>query len=64
MSKRIRKDPEFTGPFADMCRAFVQYKRDQGFRYNGTINILHSFDNFSKDFAVHNCEISMELALA
>ena len=64
MSKRIRRDPEFTGPFAEMCHAFVQYKRDQGFQYNGAINILHSFDNFSKDFSVHNYEISMELALA
>ena len=51
-SKRIRKDPEFTGPFADMCRAFVQYKRDQGFQYNGSINILHSFDNFSNPAVV------------
>ena len=64
MSKRVRKDPSFDGPFAEMCRAFVSYKRSLGVQYNGQIQLLHSFDNFSKDFTVNDYEISMELAEA
>ena len=60
MSKWVRKDPEFDGPFAEMCRAFVSYKRSLGVQYNGQIHLLHSFDDFSKDFTVNDYEISME----
>lgn len=64
MSKRIRKDPQFNGPFAEMCKAFVAYKRKQGFAYNGQIYILHGFDEFSKNFNIQNYEIPIELAQA
>lgn len=64
MSKRLRKDPQFDGPFADMCRSFVEYKRKQGYSYDGQIYILRSFDNFSKNFDIQNYEITAELTHA
>ena len=63
MSKRIRKDPEFNGPFAPMCREFVNYKRMQGYSYDGQIHILRLFDNFSKNYDVVSYEIREKLAL-
>lgn len=62
MSKLARKDPQFNGPFADMCRAFIAYKRRQGYSYDGQIYILKAFDDFSKDYEIKNYQITAELA--
>ena len=54
MSKSVRKDPIFTGPFAKMCVAFVSYKRAQGIKYMGQIYLLRAFDDFCKDFKIES----------
>lgn len=62
MSKRIRKDPKFDGPFAPMCKEYICFKRMQGYSFEGQIYILRSFDNFSKSYDIHNYEITEKLA--
>ena len=62
MSKRIRKDPEFDGPFAPMCREYIRFKRMQGYSFEGQIYILRLFDNFSKSYDIKNYEITEKLA--
>ena len=62
MSKRIRKDPEFDGPFAPMCKEYIRFKRMQGYSFEGQIYILRSFDNFSKSYDIENYEITKKLA--
>ncbi len=62
MSKRVRKDPVFDGPFAPMCLEYIRFKRKQGYSYDGQIFILRSFDNFCKDYSVQNYEITKEIA--
>ncbi len=61
MSRKI-DTPEFNGPFAPMCEAFVRQRRALGIQYNGQIWILRRFDNFAKDFDIQNFTISRELA--
>jgi integrase len=61
MRRRI-DTPEFNGPFAPMCEAFVRQRRALGIQYNGQIWILRRFDNFAKDFDIQNFAISRELA--
>lgn len=62
MSKRIRHDPKFDGPFAPMCLEFIKFKRLQGYSYEGQIYILHLFDNFCKNYHIQNYEITMDIA--
>ena len=64
MSKSVRKDPIFTGPFAKMCVAFVSYKRAQGIKYMGQIYLLRAFDDFCKDFKIESQKIPLEIAQA
>ncbi len=64
MSKRIRKDPKFDGPFAPMCLEYIEFKRKQGYSFEGQIHILHLIDNFCKDYDIQNYEITMEIAEA
>jgi integrase len=56
--------PEFSGPFAPMCEMYVRQKRALGFKYEGGIWILRSFDNFAKDFDIQNFSLTKELAQA
>ena len=62
MSKRIRKDPKFDGPFAPMCIEYIRFKRLQGYSFDGQIYILHSFDNFCKNYDIKDYEITEKLA--
>lgn len=64
MSKSVRKDPIFTGPFAEMCVAFVSYKRAQGIKYMGQIYLLRAFDDFCKDFKIESQKFPLEIAQA
>jgi len=62
----MRKNIEvaFSGPFAPMCEAFVRQRRALGIGYNGQIWVLRRFDNFSKDFDIHDYKITKELSSA
>lgn len=64
MSKRVRKDPVFTGPFAKMCVAFVSYKRAQGLKYTGQIYMLRAFDDFCKGYKIDGKNFPIEIAQA
>jgi integrase len=61
MRKRI-DNPEFTGPFAPMCEAFIKQRRALGISYNGQVWVLRRFDNLAKGFDIHDFKISRELA--
>jgi len=56
--------PDFDGSFAPMCEMYIRQKRALGYKYEGGIWILRSFDNFSKTFDVKNYCITKELAQA
>jgi len=61
MRQRI-DNPEFTGPFAPMCEAFVKQRRALGASYNGQIWVLRRFDNLAKNFDIQDFTITRELA--
>lgn len=56
--------PYFSGPFAEMCERFVTQKRATGVAYDTQQKRLRQFDNFCKDFTVHDLTITEEIVTA
>lgn len=53
----------FDGPYAPMLSLFVKQKQSLGYDYVGGYNALHVFDTFSKDYEIHNYELTKEIVL-
>lgn len=56
--------PYFDGPYAPLCELFVTQKRAAGLAYEQQAMLLRMFDNFCKDYDIHNYTITEEIALA
>ncbi len=54
----------FTGPLAPMCELFVSQKRAAGLAYRQQSILLRMFDDFCKDYAVRDYDITEEIAVA
>lgn len=61
---RIRKPPVMTGVFSETANAFIQYKRDCGFKYDNEPKCLSRFCRFAEEQGVTSVEINRKLAEA
>lgn len=61
---RIRKPPVMTGIFSETADAFIQYKRDCGFKYDNEPKCLSRFCRFAEEQGVTSVEINRKLAEA
>lgn len=59
---RIKKPPVMTGPFAQTADAFIQYKRNCGFKYEHEPKCLSRFCRFAAEKGITSVEITRDLA--
>ena len=60
---RKRKVGTFSGPFAPLLTLYVQEKQAVGYEFVGGYNVLKVFDTFSKQFNIHDYELTEEIVL-
>lgn len=53
-----------TGPFAQVAKDFIQYKRSCGFKYENEPKCMSRFCRFAEEQGVTSVEITRELAEA
>jgi hypothetical protein len=59
-----KKAPDFCGVFADLCQAFIAFKRSTGLKYESEAKIMSRFSKFADDFGATEPLLSKELVLA
>ena len=55
---------KMSGVFADLANKFVEYKRDQGYKYHSEAKVLGRFCRFTEDYGLDEPVLTRELAMA
>ena len=55
---------KMSGVFAELANEFVEYKRDQGYKYHSEAKVLGRFCRFTEDYGLDEPVLTRELAMA
>lgn len=55
---------KMSGIFAEQANEFVEYKRDQGYKYNSEAKVLSRFCRFTEEYGLDTPVLTRELAMA
>ena len=55
---------KMSGTFADLANEFVEYKRDQGYKYNSEAKALGRFCRFTEEYGLDAPVLTRDLAMA
>lgn len=58
------RPPIFNGPFAELCKDFIDFKQSLGYKYYTVAEVMTMFDRFSMDYDADDSKLTKELVSA